>query len=866
MTAAVQESRGKEEPAKPTITIVHDTRPESPSVSLNLQDSNDRREIRLLALFGIVLQLAVLAMFIAMTFHPEFSLLFFKDGTPAAAYAFPFAASGTTLLVCGLLICSHVVEASTEEEHYMLPDASPRIKMYWLQQEQAVADQSFDSIATWPSATHSTITMSRRSRTRHGSVGLETRTLVGVVISLIGFTAQFVGLRGMHSAASIAQLVAIGIMTVLRAWLRRNFVRDLCQNRLTPGHEIDWLALKLEQLSRDWPYEADEGVSAATFVDGNGNPVPSAWSVDPSYASAHPTTDAETAGRVRNSEKEWASLYDILYRALDLGHREYPAIHVPVPRSPALTALSVRCGLASVARVRGPTTDDAMRLADTMIKAINALVGEDANRGRSRVRTDCYLPWLLRVHYAIAIDGSCNAYVVPIFLQSPHNPGIQHSALVKQLDGVLSLWQYSVRVSRRSTDIDEHDDISTSHQERHQPHQYDNWLRYSLGPPGLLFLAQGSRQAMWPLLIDMMFWGPEELQQLVVVREPREANNAIIPNFVHTTKVQLTNLPGWQGWDLLHLTSHRNALSWDASTDHHIFHHTPAEYESRMALSHEIGILEGSHFPVTESTTAVAMICHDRLGIIYSRSLLQHFLHSACSRLDRLKGQAKAGSFRFGVRHFPPLSHHQVSDLSRVVTDSGFGSPQQAFMAVVSVLGICDILPLPEPIFDWEWTKFSKALGKSSGRSSGSSARIFEDLIFFCFAMANHVRGSVGVLRRAVLLIYEAVMIAEVWNMRGKDKIDFFPESFREVFDKSSQLKDCLAWLDKVYGRFQKRSYYEFVNDRVKDSSEKLAQKGRGRTLRKLYRYSNMAWIQRKANRRSGGTPHDPHDPEVCQK
>lgn len=699
MRAAVTEPREKEEPAKRTITIVHDSRPESPSVSLNLQDSNDRREIRLLALFGIVLQLAVLAMFIAMTFHPEFSLLFFKDGTPAAAYAFPFAASGTTLLVCGLLICSHVVEASTKEEHYMLPDASPRIKMYWLQQEQAVADQSFDFIATWPSATHSTIIMSRRSRTWHGSAGLETRTLVGVVISLIGFTAQFVGLRGMHSAASIAQLVAIGIMKVLRAWLRRDFVRDLCQNRLTPGHEIDWLALKLEQLSRDWPYEADEGVSAATFVDGNGNPVPSAWSVDPSYASADPATDAETTGgRVRNSEKEWAYLYDELYSALQSGHQEYPAIHVPVPRSPALTALAVRCGLASLARARGSTTDDAVRLADTMRKAASTIVGAQS---RPLVRGQCYLPWLLRVQYAIPSSGSCNAYVVPIFLENPLKAGMQHSALVKQLDGVLSLWQYSVGVSNRSTDVDEHD-LSTNHQEKYHRQQYDNWLHDSLGSQGLLILAQGKRQAMWPLLLDMLCWVPnEDLNELVVLREAREALSVIYRST--QTRIQLANLPGWQGWNLLHLRSHQTALSWDASTEHHIFHHTAALHEAKMPLYDEVEFLEGDRFPVTESTTALAIICHDRLGILYSRSLLQHYLHSACSRLDRLDGQVKLENAE-GIwssvgpssdRLLPHISHHQVSELSRAVTESGYGSPQQAFIAVVSVFGICDMLPIP---------------------------------------------------------------------------------------------------------------------------------------------------------------------------
>lgn len=129
--------------------------------------------------------------------------------------------------------------------------------------------------------------------------------------------------------------------------------------------------------------------------------------------------------------------------------------------------------------------------------------------------------------------------------------------------------------------------------------------------------------------------------------------------------------------------------------------------------------------------------------------------------------------------------------------------------------------------------------------------------------MATHVHGDVGVLRRAILLLYEVGMITEMWNMRQKEKINCFSQHLRDGLDKNSQVKDCLAWLDKVYGRFQKRSYHEFVDERVKDPSEKLSQKSRGRTLRKMYRYSNMAWIQRKAKWRSGGISHDP---AVCQK
>ncbi|KAH7014477.1 uncharacterized protein B0I36DRAFT_217063, partial [Microdochium trichocladiopsis] len=224
------------------ITVVYDTREEAPNVSLNLQNSTDRTEIRTFAIFGVGLQLGALAFFAAMTFHPTFSLSFTIDGNPAPAYAFPLAAGGTILLVLGLLLCAHVVESSTDKEIYALANGSSRMRIYWLQQEQTVSDQAFEAIATQPSSDRSNIIMSRRGHAHYRNSRLETKTSIGAVISIFGFVFQFVGFRGMHSAAPIGQLVAVAIMAASRAWLRRNLARGLRQTRLTPGHEVDWLA------------------------------------------------------------------------------------------------------------------------------------------------------------------------------------------------------------------------------------------------------------------------------------------------------------------------------------------------------------------------------------------------------------------------------------------------------------------------------------------------------------------------------------------------------------------------------------------------------------------------------------------------
>ncbi|KAK3352190.1 ankyrin repeat-containing domain protein [Lasiosphaeria hispida] len=156
-----------------------------------------------------------------------------KDENPVADYAFPCTASGTLLLVLGMLLCAHVVESSTAEKRYR-PGKEARV--VWLQGSGTVNDQAFKSFAIFPQDTQALVTTSSRTGEEHGQTEeavpntrapsaisereakfLESITVAGVLVSICGFVIQFTGLRGMHWSASVAQLGAIITMTLLRA-------------------------------------------------------------------------------------------------------------------------------------------------------------------------------------------------------------------------------------------------------------------------------------------------------------------------------------------------------------------------------------------------------------------------------------------------------------------------------------------------------------------------------------------------------------------------------------------------------------------------------------------------------------------------
>ncbi|KAM7189792.1 Ankyrin repeat-containing domain protein [Rhypophila sp. PSN 637] len=242
------------------LIAIRNTSAATPNLTLNVHNQVGRRELYIVATLGIVLQFGVLV-YCGLATR---SLRLPKGESPVADYAFPCTASGTLLLVIGILLCAHVVENSTAEKRYR-PRREARV--IWLQGSGTVNDQAFKSFAIFPEDTQALVTTSCRTGEEHGQdeetegavpntraasaisdMGAKFResiTVAGVLVSICGFVIQFTGLRGMHWSASIAQLGAIIAMTLLRAWVRRNLAKNPKALPLVSGHELDWLAMTL---------------------------------------------------------------------------------------------------------------------------------------------------------------------------------------------------------------------------------------------------------------------------------------------------------------------------------------------------------------------------------------------------------------------------------------------------------------------------------------------------------------------------------------------------------------------------------------------------------------------------------------------
>ncbi|OPB40459.1 hypothetical protein A0O28_0005380 [Trichoderma guizhouense] len=255
--------------------VVVESDDSAPNLLLNCHDRVERGEIYLAATIGVLLQLGALLYFGFITYHQPIKGKFLKDGKKVVDYAFPCAAGGTFLLVLGLLMCAWVVEKSTAETCYKAD--KHQIFIVWLQKHHTVAEQVFRPFAIYPTRQRKYITMSRRNirenmqespilghtekdaedtkekdeQTRERI--LENITFIGALISLIGFIAQFIGMRGLNWTASILQLGITIVVTIIRVIVRRGLGKSPIRTRLKSKSELDWFALSFGDIkSAPW--------------------------------------------------------------------------------------------------------------------------------------------------------------------------------------------------------------------------------------------------------------------------------------------------------------------------------------------------------------------------------------------------------------------------------------------------------------------------------------------------------------------------------------------------------------------------------------------------------------------------------------
>ncbi|KAG4441845.1 hypothetical protein IFR05_002646 [Cadophora sp. M221] len=244
-------------------TLIDKLLSSAPNIILNVDRAvAPRWQLWLFAWIGIISQLAVLVFGALTTYHWRFE----KGGAPIALYGYPCTLAGTLTVSVGLLLCSHVIEGSTDECKLQLNDREIidgrfRHQILRIQRACVVSEQHFSSYALFNSETSDFLRTSRLNKQQDYNVV----AAVGSSLAIAGFIVQFVGLRALHWSATIMQLGATVFMTGVRSYVRRGLAHDMKWEAIPEGEELGWFtehvfrAQGLEALSGSYiPYNDED--------------------------------------------------------------------------------------------------------------------------------------------------------------------------------------------------------------------------------------------------------------------------------------------------------------------------------------------------------------------------------------------------------------------------------------------------------------------------------------------------------------------------------------------------------------------------------------------------------------------------------
>ncbi|KAI1068493.1 hypothetical protein LB507_004284 [Fusarium sp. FIESC RH6] len=740
------DSEALEDSIQPILTVIHDTSLDAPNISLNVQNSHHRTWIRLVATIGIILQSAVMIFFGLMT-HPRFQSRFQRDDKPVATHAAPMAITGTGFLVLGMIICGHVIEASTVETSYRTTEEF-EIWMYWVQQEQNVADRVFNSFATSPSTPRSVVTMSRRKQVHAKVLGfsiIRIKTTVGVVIGLIGFVVQFIGLRAMNSWATLAQLVAIGIMTFLRAIVRPGFTKSFEKAKLLPGFELDWLAWKLVKKAR-------------------GEEMPS------NDSNPDTTTDSTGVISMEASDPRKQHIFPGSWMVRTGGSVQYnPFVETPTTasqNSEAHDIMTMRRGLCSLAGVQSETASIAINLALAIEKAMNVLFPLQKEPKSYR--------WYLDVHHSRACQP--NQSKQQVWFDICHN-GDSWKVLADNFDACLSLWCYTIQQRKPpSRDKDQ--------MYRNEGSEGDVWLRKRRPETCLRFLGPKSP---W-LSLDLRWWASQGTGTIsevsnIVEYEPEATKNS--PQIPRSTIVDSSRIVGYS-------TIVEPARSETSGL------HTVVAAPFHFANGDD------------SNSDSLALKTRDSLIELYAKDLLFSFMCSAANTLEGpILGKTEirpVGAELFPITNYY-LLNQSLSELTEAFCELGFGNQQEASIGIVSSLSMAKRLPFPQPLFD----KMSSEIIKSIDSYNNYLYDFFDRLLDLRYLALKHENSNTGIWERYLALEVEVLeeVRTRIDLIQIENSMPI-PSGLQRIYErlinrvlrlKDGKLLNCLSYLYKKQSR-----------------------------------------------------------------
>ncbi|KAF5611959.1 ankyrin repeat [Fusarium subglutinans] len=519
----------------------------------------------------------------------------------------------------------------------------------------------------------------------------------------------------MNSAATLAQLGAVLIMTMCRALVRPGFPRYFIKAKLLEGYEIDWLAWKLVVSHPNKRFPSD----SKNNVDG---------------------------------PEEHASLGSW---AIGVGgEQKYPPFGPPDTQleSEAQRLLTTSRGLYKLAGFHRSTTPIAINLALAIEATLNALFPPAENE-RTTYR------WYVNVDFKVATTQEETEQNTEKVWFDLVNDGSSWRAPADCLNAALSLWTYTAQ-QRKGNSAQFEAQECTPLGKYHD----DSWLRSRLPPSGLRLLGPTNDR----LFQDLKWWAPEslvfEVQQNVgntadpgtKQETPKEANlkegSDASVRFKEIEKARVVGQGEYMN------KSDLNSSIWKISTidrEVHVDELTPA---SRSNARKHLAA-KGKH------PSTLAIETSDPMEVLYVKDLLFCFFYSAAKTLrNPISGitRLRPSDTKVNSAAERSFSNDSLTKLVQTYTALGFGHENEVLPSIVTPLSMAEMLPFPKVMFDLVSSEAVKPKDRYSG---DHQVKALHALVR---QASSHAYDSTGIWESCLAFVAEAAHIFETDFKSGR--------------------------------------------------------------------------------------------------
>jgi len=687
------------------------------------------------ALLGIVLQFGVLIYVGLATYH----IRLLKEEQPVADYAFPCLASGTVLLVVGTFLCGHVIEGATlEKHHYPASETEARIiwlqragtvndqafKPFAVFPRNSLAlittshragragipDNEMDipvvpgmgmMIQNWvistagvllslvsPESAVALATTSRQARMgrRRDSEpdkavpDMDTEfqgwiTTAGVLLSVVGYVVQFVGIRAMHWSASVAQLGAIIIMAALRAWLRRNLAQSPTACPLVPEYELDWLATTLGRHPQ-----------APLLLPPKGESSDLSWKV---VALQH----VERIGGLKNH---------------DSGSRGGPGAECCDCSVNTHRVMMLRRDIGEIAGWHGPASEEAISLALAIEKAMDYFFVRPGSAGHSTSSESFENSTPLFEDFIWSLEALWPGHKDR---ESIHFHITRHEgswkAYADELEAALSLWLYSVDWRENNEQKATRGGSMTSRGASTDPKTpRDAWLRKGTPTKPCLQLL-GPRTAC--LYQNLQWWMPDRAVTVVEVGKvvSEEVTELRTTVEAHRMVGFISDVEPFAPFD-------NNTLQYQQRSPPFLDHLYGLEYHDRDYSGDSDGDDLGSSnesrsdgIPRLEQRF-LAIESSKPLRSLYAQHLFSAFVWAAAGAMGPVEDEADVRPSQGGSEDPIVLHSTRLSKMAQEVESTSLGTLEEVYAAIIPPLSFNKKLPRTDNIIQWSRERASK--------------------------------------------------------------------------------------------------------------------------------------------------------------